>query len=146
MEEKRDTPYFTIHSPFHGDQEFYSKDAYDTLLDVLEGPSGMLQENFNMGTIVVPGRPEGKRILKASPHRIDPMQNDMPDVYVAHTVPINELVYANSYQELFQTLEDKYGLERTTNEDGNICYMIDGEYTYKQEMELQKERFEKKNV
>ena len=134
MSEEKKVPYLTIHS-IRGTKEFYNREALDTLLDVLDGPSGRLLDNLNMGTIVVPGRPDGKRILKARPHRIDPMQNDMPDVYIAHTVPISELVYARSYQELFQTLENKYGLERTINEDGDICYMTEGEYTPKQELD-----------
>ena len=127
MNEEKRTPYFTIHTP-HGTTEYYNREDFDTLLDVLDGPSTMLQDNFNMQTIVVPGRPAGKRILKAKPHRINPMQNDMPDVYVSHTVPIEELIYANSYCELFNILENKYHLERTTDKDGNICYITEDEF------------------
>ena len=133
MEEKRDKPYFIVYGGLYGTREFYSKEAYYRLLDVLDGPSGRLQDNFNMHTLVVPGRPKGKRILEARPHRIDPLENDMPDVYVSHIVPIEELIYAKSYWELFRTLENKYHLERTTDEEGNICYITDDEYTPQEE-------------
>lgn len=121
--EERKRPYLAIHT-HNTTKEYYNKESLDTLIDVLKGPSRMLVKNFSIDALIVPGCPAGK-VVKACPHRV--FRDDTPDVYVAHTVPIKRLVNCDSYEELFNALENEYHLSRTDGEDGNIYYTIEGE-------------------
>lgn len=110
----------------HGTMKGYTKSAL-ILRDVLYGPSRMLRSNPYLNATIVPGRPKG-RVLKAFPHIISrKFDNKFPDVYVSYTVPVEELMYCQSYDDLYVMLEDTYGLTRSTNDNGNICYITDDE-------------------